>query len=71
MGSEFAEVSLGLYVIRGENVVLFGDVDESRDPPPSLKRVTPAEIRRAQKGEREAEKMKGTLLARFDFLEDA
>ena len=33
VGNLFAEKPLGLYVVRGENVVLLGEVDETRDPP--------------------------------------
>ena len=33
VGSLYAEVPLGLYVVRGENVVLLGEIDETRDPP--------------------------------------
>lgn len=70
VGKEFAEVPLGLYVVRGENVVLIGEVDETRDPPQDLKRVSETEIRQAQNAEKEAEKMRGSLLARFDFLDE-
>lgn len=31
--NKYAEVSLGLYVVRGENVVLLGQVDDAKDPP--------------------------------------
>ena len=33
VGSLYAERALGLYVVRGENVVLLGEIDETRDPP--------------------------------------
>lgn len=67
---QYAEVPLGLELVRGENVVLLGEVDEGADPPPGLQRVGEAEIRRAQAAEREAERMRGTLRARFDFLDE-
>lgn len=44
VGQLYAEVALGLYVVRGENVVLLGEIDEARDPPAALRRVTHAEI---------------------------
>ena len=44
VGLLYAEVALGLYVVRGENVVLLGEIDEARDPPAALRRVTHAEI---------------------------
>lgn len=70
VGSQFAEVPLGLHVVRGENVVLMGQVDESKDPPSVLTQVTEAEIKKAQKAEKEADKMRSSLLARFDFLDE-
>lgn len=33
VGNLYAEKPLGLYVVRGENVVLLGEVDETKDPP--------------------------------------
>ena len=41
-----------------------------RDPPPGMERVTEAEIRQAQRAEKEAEKIKKTMKARMDFLLD-
>ena len=38
-GSLYAEDPLGLYVVRGENVVLLGDVDGADDPPSVLQKV--------------------------------
>lgn len=39
VGQQFGEVPLGLHVVRGENVVLVGEVDAARDPPPGLELV--------------------------------
>jgi len=39
VGSLYSETPLGLYVVRGENVVLLGEIDEQRDPPPTLQKV--------------------------------
>lgn len=50
--------------------MLLGELDAAREPPPGLQLVGEAEIKRAQRAEKEAEKMKGTLRARFDFLDD-
>jgi len=50
-------------------VVLLGEVDAAMDPPSSLERVTEAEIKQARKAEQEADKMKGLLRTRFDFLD--
>jgi U6 snRNA-associated Sm-like protein LSm1 len=70
VGEQYAEIPLGLHVVRGENVVLLGELDVAREPPPGLQLVSEAAIKQAQKAEREAEKMKGTLRARFDFLDE-
>ncbi|KAK9816397.1 hypothetical protein WJX74_006843 [Apatococcus lobatus] len=69
VGSLYAEVPLGLHVVRGENVVLLGEIDEARDPPASLTKVTEQEIRQAQKAEKEQEKIKQSMKARMDFLD--
>ena len=39
VGALYSEMPLGLYVVRGENVVLLGEIDETRDPPPALQRA--------------------------------
>ncbi|EFN57444.1 hypothetical protein CHLNCDRAFT_21126 [Chlorella variabilis] len=70
VGQQYSEIPLGLHVVRGENVVLLGQLDAAREPPPGLELVTEAAIKQAQRAEREAEKMKGLILARFDFLSD-
>ena len=70
VGSLYAEVPLGLYVVRGENVVLLGEIDESKDPPSPLRQVSEADIKQAQKGEAEADKIKSTMKARMNFLKD-
>lgn len=69
VGHQFGEVDLGLHLVRGENVVLLGEVDEQNDPPSMLERVSEAEIKQALKAEQEADKMKGLLRTRFDFLD--
>ena len=45
VGTLYCEVPLGLYVVRGENVVLLGELDEARDPPALLQRVSEADIK--------------------------
>ncbi|EIE22514.1 hypothetical protein COCSUDRAFT_83471 [Coccomyxa subellipsoidea C-169] len=69
VGILYAEDPLGLYVVRGENVVLLGDIDASHDPPAILQKVSLAEIRQIQRDEKEQEKIKKTMKARMDFLE--
>ena len=69
VGQLYAEVALGLYVVRGENVVLLGEIDEARDPPAALRRVSHSEIQVAQKAEKEQEQMKADMKSRMDFLD--
>jgi U6 snRNA-associated Sm-like protein LSm1 len=69
VGNQFGEVHLGLHLVRGENVVLLGEVDLARDPPANLEKVSEAEIKQARKAEQEADKMKGLIRTRFDFLD--
>ncbi|KAL2234833.1 UNVERIFIED_CONTAM: Sm-like protein LSM1B [Sesamum indicum] len=70
VGDLYCDIPLGLYVIRGENVVLIGELDlDKEELPPHMTRVSAAEIRRAQKAEREASELKGTMKKRMDFLD--
>lgn len=71
VGEIYCDIPLGLYVIRGENVVLIGELDlEKEEIPQHMTRVPPEEIKRAQKAEREASDLKGTMRQRMEFLED-
>jgi U6 snRNA-associated Sm-like protein LSm1 len=65
----FTDIRVGLHLIRGENVVLMGEVDPERDASSGLTEVSEAEIRRAQKAEKEEARLKGTMRARMDFLD--
>jgi U6 snRNA-associated Sm-like protein LSm1 len=69
VGRQFGESPLGLYVVRGENVVLLGEINDQADPPATLQKVPEADIKRAQKAEREQEKIKKSMAKRMDFLE--
>ncbi len=70
VGRQYAEIPMGLYVIRGENVVLLGEIDESKDPPAALQKVTETEIKQAQRAEAEAERIKTTFASRMNFLNE-
>ena len=39
VGNLFSEIALGLYVVRGENVVLLGEIDATREIPRVLQQV--------------------------------
>ncbi|PWA68092.1 hypothetical protein CTI12_AA312310 [Artemisia annua] len=70
VGDLYCDISLGLYVIRGENVVLIGELDlEKEELPPHMTRVSETEIKMAQKVEREATDLKGSMLKRMEFLD--
>jgi len=70
VGEVFGDIPLGLYVIRGENVVLLGQIDPAREEPAGLRRVSEADIKQAQKAEKAEGDMAKTMLKRMDFLED-
>merc|ERR1711920_579314 len=68
VGQQYGEVPLGLYVVRGENVVLAGRLDSNRDEvPKSVAKVSSEEILKAQKAEKQSKDLKGSMLKRFDF----
>ncbi|XP_020547898.1 sm-like protein LSM1B isoform X2 [Sesamum indicum] len=70
VGELYCDIPLGLYVIRGENVVLIGELDSDKEElPPHMTRVSTADIRKAQKADREASELKGTMKRRMDFLD--
>jgi U6 snRNA-associated Sm-like protein LSm1 len=69
VGSSFSDIPLGLYIVRGENVVLMGEVDESIETE-GLFMVDNDEIKRAREAEKAAEKLKDTMLSRMDFLDE-
>ncbi|KAG6418373.1 hypothetical protein SASPL_120577 [Salvia splendens] len=70
VGDLYCDIPLGLYVMRGENVVLIGELDPLKmELPPNMVRVSEPEIRSAQKVEREASELMGTMKKRMDFLD--
>ncbi|KAF8081413.1 hypothetical protein N665_0887s0005 [Sinapis alba] len=70
VGEQYCDIPLGLYVIRGENVVLIGDLDTEREElPPHMVRVSETEIKRVQKVESEASELRGTMRKRIEFLD--
>jgi len=72
VGDTFGDVPLGSYIVRGENLVLLGAVDEAESEagPPGLRRLSADEIRVAEMAEKQSNSLKRTMLARFDFLDD-
>mmetsp|Transcript_11008 Transcript_11008/g.40360 ORF Transcript_11008/g.40360 Transcript_11008/m.40360 type:complete len:132 (-) Transcript_11008:53-448(-) len=68
--TQFADEPLGLYIVRGENLVLLGQVDESRDIRQHLTEVPLSEVKTAQKAEKDAKELQRTMVNRFDFLDE-
>ncbi|GAB4853667.1 Sm-like protein lsm1b [Ancistrocladus abbreviatus] len=70
VGELYCDMPLGWYIIRGANVVLIGELDMNKEElPPHMTSVSEAEIRRAQKAEREAADLKGSMRKRMEFLD--
>eukprot|EP00879_Flechtneria_rotunda_P002221 GHRR01002407.1.p1 GENE.GHRR01002407.1~~GHRR01002407.1.p1 ORF type:complete len:123 (+),score=22.26 GHRR01002407.1:288-656(+) len=69
VGNLYSDIPLGIYLIRGENLVLMGHMDPEKEVLPGLTVVTEAEIRQAVKAEKEEARLKGTMRARMDFLD--
>ncbi|XP_016541161.1 sm-like protein LSM1B isoform X2 [Capsicum annuum] len=65
VGNLFCDIPLGLYIIRGENVMLIGEREsDEKELPPHMTCVSVAEIRKAQK-----EELKGSTTRKMDFLD--
>ncbi|WMV57422.1 hypothetical protein MTR67_050807, partial [Solanum verrucosum] len=71
VGDLYCDIPLGLYIIRGKNVVLIGELDVDKEElPPHMTHVSSvAEITRAQKAERESTDLKGSMRKRMEFLD--
>jgi U6 snRNA-associated Sm-like protein LSm1 len=69
VGSSYSDIPLGLYIVRGENVVLMGEIDETIETD-GLTEVSNEEIKREREAEKATDMAKGEMLKRMDFLED-
>ena len=70
VGDLYCDMQLGLYVVRGENVVLTGELDLEREElPQHMTCVSEAEITRAQKAEREVVHLQRSIRKRLEFLD--
>ncbi|MBA0594107.1 hypothetical protein Gorai_011026, partial [Gossypium raimondii] len=69
VGDLYCDIPLGLNIIRGENVVLIGEMDMEKEELPShMTAVSTVEIKRAQKAERDATYLKGSMKNIMEFL---
>ncbi|CAH1400655.1 unnamed protein product [Nezara viridula] len=64
VGQEYGDIPKGVYVIRGENVVLLGEVTQEKENNLPLKRVSIKEIKEAQQKEQESKQEHDKLLAK-------
>mmetsp|Transcript_8843 Transcript_8843/g.18900 ORF Transcript_8843/g.18900 Transcript_8843/m.18900 type:complete len:124 (+) Transcript_8843:99-470(+) len=69
VGEQYGDIPLGVQLIRGENVVLLGEIDPEKEVPAGLTKVSETEIKQAFKAERDMNKLKATLRQRMDFLD--
>ncbi|KAK7291790.1 hypothetical protein RIF29_07214 [Crotalaria pallida] len=59
----------GFFLIRGNEVCLIGQMDMDRELPQHMRSVSEAEIRKAQKVEKEANDLKRDMMKRMGFLD--
>jgi U6 snRNA-associated Sm-like protein LSm1 len=64
VGNEYGDIPRGVFIIRGENVVLLGEIDRERENTLPLKEVTVDEILDAQRREQEARYEKHRFVAK-------
>ena len=70
VGGQYCDVPLGVYLVRGENLVMMCRTDlEAGLELPGFRRVSEKEIKEAERAEQAASLIKGTMLKRFDFLD--
>lgn len=61
VGEQFGDIPMGLQLIRGENVVLLGEIDPSMPAPVGFTQADPADILQAQRAEKQQNKLKATI----------
>lgn len=61
VGEQYGDIALGLQLIRGENVVLLGEIEPSRPAPPNFTQIEASEIVKAARAEKQLNKLKATL----------
>lgn len=64
VGQEYGDIPKGVYVVRGENVVLLGEVTQEKENNLPLKRVSINDILEAQRREKESKQEHEKLLAK-------
>ncbi|XP_045611289.1 U6 snRNA-associated Sm-like protein LSm1 isoform X1 [Procambarus clarkii] len=65
VGTRYGDIDRGVFVIRGENVVLLGEIDDTKEEAATLEKVSIEEILEAQRVEQERRQEQEQLRARF------
>ncbi|CAD7088452.1 unnamed protein product [Hermetia illucens] len=64
VGTEYGDIPRGVFIIRGENVVLLGEIDREKEVKLPLKEVSVEEILDAQRREQEQRQDKHRLISK-------
>ncbi|EAA00900.3 U6 snRNA-associated Sm-like protein LSm1 [Anopheles arabiensis] len=64
VGNEYGDIQRGVVIIRGENVVLLGEIDREKESTLPLREISVDDILDAQRREQEARQEKHRLVAK-------
>ncbi|XP_067627794.1 U6 snRNA-associated Sm-like protein LSm1 [Eurosta solidaginis] len=64
VGNEYGDIPRGVFIIRGENVVLLGEIDHEKENKLPLKEISVDEILDAQRREHEQRQEKHRLISK-------
>ncbi|KAM7344447.1 U6 snRNA-associated Sm-like protein LSm1 [Cochliomyia hominivorax] len=64
VGNEYGDIPRGVFIIRGENVVLLGEIDREKESKLPLEEISVDEILDAQRREQEQRQEKHRLIAK-------
>ncbi|KAK5650334.1 hypothetical protein RI129_001363 [Pyrocoelia pectoralis] len=64
VGKEFGDIPRGVFIVRGENVVLLGEIDAQKEANLPLRQVTVDDILDAQRREQESKQDQQKLLTK-------
>lgn len=64
VGNEYGDIPRGVFIIRGENVVLLGEIDREKECKLPLKEISVDEILDAQRREQEQRQEKHRLISK-------
>ncbi|EDW73815.1 U6 snRNA-associated Sm-like protein LSm1 [Drosophila tropicalis] len=64
VGNEYGDIPRGVFIIRGENVVLLGEIDRDKEQKLPLKEISVDEILDAQRREQEQRQEKHRLVSK-------